>query len=492
MAIATTLMTTPLITWLYPPEIYMKVGEPDDSRFVPELTDLKDPIGEDLNMVLAIPDIKAVSSTMSLLQCLHGPDDAEDTKKGTLTIHGARFLAMNDRMSTVLMATNESDTIQRDPALNIFKTFGNLKRIALVPHLLVTSISDFPKDLAQLAYESKASMLLVPFLESSSSPKTLRRPVEKGVMSLWATSNAEEADQSPSSGTHIMTPTASGSSNSDIAPTYQEEQIRSRMADIIDQLLRKCRVKVGVLVDRGLNDQLLEGQRGEKTEGKKVSILVPFFGGPDDAAAVLFALRLRTHPWVQIHIFHVSVTDVSDEFSRPSVPDAADQRVLDLVKSLSEGPAAPGLGSIEYTTRESSEPLSVVLEELLARRYSLLVGGHMGPRWATLMQQLAGEAANEEMNNDTVWSLLKQDVTATSLRSMIRGFGNGSNNGAASTGGELPPLPLVSTSVTANTHLERILGPIGCGVYREGPTHTSLLMIRKLRVDQHFPPATLS
>jgi hypothetical protein len=446
-------------------------------------------------MVLAIPDIQAVSSIMSLLQCLHGPDDAEDSKKrGTMTIHGARFLALNDRMSTVLMATNESDTIQRDPALNIFKTFGNLKRIALVPHLLITSISEFPKDLAHLAYESKASMILVPFVEPSSSAKTLKRPAEKGVMSLWATSNAGEADQSPSSGTHIMVPTPSGSSTSIPAPTHQEEQIRSRMADIIDQLLRKCRVKVGVLVDRGLNDQLLEGQRGgEKTNDKKVSILVPFFGGPDDAAAVLFALRLRTHPRVQVHILHVSVTDVSDEFSRPSAPDAADQRVLDLIKSLSEGPVAPGLGSIEYTMRESSEPLSVILEELLARHYSLLVGGHMGPRWATLMQQLAGEAANEELNNDTVWSVLKQDATVTSLRSMLRGSGNASGSGAATgTAGELPSLPLVSTSTTANTHLERILGPIGCGVYREGPSHTSLLMIRKLRVDQHFPPTSLS
>ncbi|RKO90697.1 Cation/H+ exchanger, partial [Blyttiomyces helicus] len=60
LAISTTLMTTPLVTWLYPPSAYLKKMEPSEKDFQKDREQLENPLDYDARFVLCLPNIRYV------------------------------------------------------------------------------------------------------------------------------------------------------------------------------------------------------------------------------------------------------------------------------------------------------------------------------------------------------------------------------------------------------------------------------------------------
>jgi len=104
------------------------------------------------------------------------------------------------------------------------------------------------------------------------------------------------------------------------------------------QLIRHAKVKVAVFVDRS---QLRGVQPLESPtnlfgpfSGKGPTILVPFFGGPDDRAALLMAMRLSTLPNTVVTILHIrtiyqaeNVAPIPSRTATPAVTNLR-QRVI--------------------------------------------------------------------------------------------------------------------------------------------------------------------
>ena len=342
---------------------------------------------------------------MNFLQHIQGSDKLS---RGTVMVHAARFLQFDDRLSTVFMASNEQETITRDPALNIFKAFGDLKHITVVPHLLVARINDFPKDLAQLAYANHSELVVIPFQPF----KIMKQEAEPTSISAWL--NVSEGPRQ----------------------NMDREKIVAHLDIIADQLIRKCRVKVAILVDAGVQKRPLT----------TVSILIPFFGGQDDRESVLLALRIGALRKVTIHILHITILDST----RKPNGNIQDLEMIKYIQSLENNGNQQCI--VTYEKVESSTLTDPIFSHLEKNDYSLVIVGHFGPYW-TLYEE---ENQDEE---STVWSLSKIQSTINSLSS---------NN-------ELSHNP---------TLLESVLGPIGLEIYHRNPSSASLLVLRKSRAPE--------
>jgi hypothetical protein len=367
---------------------------------------------------------------MNFLQYVQGPSAVglDDVSRGMVTVHAARFLQINDRLSTVLMASNEQETIMRDPALNIFKAFGDLKHISVVPHLLVSRMTDFPKDLAQLAYANHSELVVIPFQPA----KVIKEVSEPTSVSAWL--NASEGPR----------------------PKVAEDTIVSNLNIFADQLIRKCRVKVAILVDAGLEKQSL----------KTVSILIPFFGGIDDRESLLLALRIGALRNVTIHVLHITIID--SQTKKPvnaGNMDLEDSKMIEYIQSLQKNGNERCI--VTFEKAETSTPYDLVLSHLEKTDYSLVIVGHFGPFWTTTMtEEENDEAGVEEQNNGTVWSLSKIQATISSLSSNTE-----------------KEFTLKSKSSNSSL-LEKVLGPTGFQIYERNPSTASLLVLRKFRVPE--------
>lgn len=361
---------------------------------------------------------------MNFLQYIQGPTvvGLEDITRGAVMVHAARFLQINDRLSTVLMASHEQETIMRDPALNIFKAFGDLKHISVIPHLLVSRMADFPMDLAQLAYANHSELVVIPFQPA----KIIKLESEPTSVSAWL--NLSEGQR----------------------PKVAEDIIVSNLQLIADQLIRKCRVKVAILVDPGVQKQSL----------KPGNILIPFFGGMDDRESILLALRLGALRKVSIHVLHITIVDAQTKAPLNTADmDLEDSKMIEYIQSQTING-----GVVTYEKANCSNPYDLIVSHLEKTDYSLVIVGHFGPYWSVMMSEEKEESGIEEENDGTVWSLSKIQATISSISSHVDNT-----------------LKVVKES--NESLLGKILGPTGFEIYNRNPRSASLLVLRKFRID---------
>ena len=445
MAITVTVMTTPLMTYIIPSKSLLE--EESLEKNLKEDLNLDKPFEKEFNVVIAVPDIYAISGITNLVQYFNHPD-ADNSKIGAITIHAARFMQVNERFSTLFLASNENETIQRDPALNIFKSFGKFRRITVVPHICMTTSQEFAKDISHLAYEQKSDMVILPFYQKPQSlsqrPSTVSdKNHGNNNISSWFHPDKHEKTESTSS----------------------SDDIKSRITDIADQLLRKCKTKVGILVER----------ENQKSFNDTAQILVPFFGGPDDREALLFALRLCVQKAAHIHVLHVWASDGSSQIKDIDDLDIheQDKSLIKYVKNSISNPDPDCQFHLKYTFIESLNPSGTVLEELKRHSYSLIVLGFFGPHWNLIMQddeplkepEEHSQTEQTEQNSNTVWSLFKHQATQSSI------------------GSDKDP-GLFSSSSKSSKYV-KTMGPLGAIIYTEDPNETSMLIIRKLRMNLH-------
>ncbi|KAI8851604.1 Sodium/hydrogen exchanger family-domain-containing protein [Chytridium lagenaria] len=188
LAIFTTCLTTPLITWVYP-ESYYSAGaktKGDGTEFSSSMERFQ--ADEPKALMLCLPNTASVASMMSLLHDIshHRPpvelarfsQDVLPPASGHTaiipvvppktpmpSIHAVRLRQLSDRMSTLILAANEADGASwaKDPSLTVLRTFGLLRGIGVTPHVLFTHARDYAKEVAQLASETDCDTIVVPW-----------------------------------------------------------------------------------------------------------------------------------------------------------------------------------------------------------------------------------------------------------------------------------------------------------------------------------------
>ncbi|KAJ3191969.1 K(+)/H(+) antiporter [Irineochytrium annulatum] len=380
MAVCTTLMTTPLIAIVYPESYHSPVDaklEADDTLdtanvgqhrrllvCLPNTGSVATMMGliHHITENRGIPDQNLLAAASNLSPAA-GLALARAMAAATETpaIHAVRLRPLTDRMSAMLLASSDI----ADPSLVAFRTFGLLRGVGVTTHMVMAEVKDYARDVAKLAYKNDCDTIVLPWrskkrdedgnptaggLNAPAPPSTPSG--QKDYFSHWFGSAATSASAAPSpvgdKDSHVL-PSPIMPPTTPLPLEKQQSYFTERssdawMGDLASQLLGKARVKVAILVDRSRDeladldeieteaalsgkDELVTktgkmrrpSQVKDKMTGppKRTSILVPFFGGPDDRAALQMAMRLASSSDAVISILHVrSMTQVAPEVEK--------------------------------------------------------------------------------------------------------------------------------------------------------------------------------
>ncbi|KAJ3356556.1 K(+)/H(+) antiporter [Allomyces javanicus] len=150
MAILTTLITTPVVTW-------MKLGH-DELAARERALAAGTPHGDDAQLVVvALDAMDHVPALMAVTQAL-----AHRT-------HALRLTELTDRTSAVMRAKDRAHALAKDAVVNVFRTFGTLSRVPVVGTAIeLAPRSEWGKTIAAAAEAVRAPLAVVVAHDSRS------------------------------------------------------------------------------------------------------------------------------------------------------------------------------------------------------------------------------------------------------------------------------------------------------------------------------------
>jgi hypothetical protein len=277
-ALLLTFLTTPLTLWIYPAhlrkaqdaveESNSEVGSADQfkTRFIVVLDKM-----EQLSAAMTFTQLLqspsgAVSGSASAVSITEGEEKhatiedelpvlASSRPAGTQTsVEALRLVELTERTSAVLRSQEAGALLRTDPVLGIFTTFGRLNRVHVAPALAVVPEDAFAGTIGEHARAAGSQMVVLP----------------------WAVP-AEDAGANP------FAPLIA----SDVAYMHH---LRRTFAE--------TPVDVAVFVDMAA--------------AAVQHVFLPFFGGPDDRAALAFVVQLCANPAVTATAVRIRKTDGGD------------------------------------------------------------------------------------------------------------------------------------------------------------------------------------
>ncbi|KAF4465630.1 potassium:hydrogen antiporter [Fusarium albosuccineum] len=204
MALVTTFLTTPLVTWLYPPSYQRKlelwrqgkIGWDGNALDAPQ-GDERDEGDKDIaNRVLVYLRTDGLSSLLSTVSLFtagqpkrqsseqtsavsgkgeksvaqEGLINPEDAPKPLLRIHGCRLVGLTERNSSVMKVSEIEEFAGHDPIIKAFGTSANntTRDVVVSGQISVVPENSFADTLATEATKLKSDLILVPWSETGT------------------------------------------------------------------------------------------------------------------------------------------------------------------------------------------------------------------------------------------------------------------------------------------------------------------------------------
>ncbi|KAL3420839.1 k(+) h(+) antiporter 1 [Phlyctema vagabunda] len=337
MALITTVSTTPLTSWIYPPWYQKKLeawkrGEIDwDGNSLPSGEDsthastekLQDTQVRRLLVYLRLDSLPSVFTFIALLGGdpsttatkthrskaeLHTVDEERESSselvaskpKAHLEVHGIRILELTERTSSVMQVSELDEYTNQDPVVNTFKTFAQLNNVAVSGGITVVPESSYAETITGKASDLFSDLVLIPWSETGS--------MTEGEQSL----QINDQDRF-SSGSH---------------------------ASFIANTLQTATCNIAVFVNRGFGGPAraeprplahnkstlsLRSIRSHKDSttipiaDRSHHVYFPFFGGVDDRVALRFVLQLAQNSNITVTIAHFIFTSSATASKTPNV-----------------------------------------------------------------------------------------------------------------------------------------------------------------------------
>ncbi|KAF3482389.1 K(+)/H(+) antiporter 1 [Arthroderma uncinatum] len=323
MALVTTFVTTPAVSYLYPQWYQIKVerwrrGEIDWDGNV--LDSEHDPnsgseIGRQksqgtsvrkLMIYLRLDSLPSIFTFVSLLgagdgrdpdasRAHHAHDDQESperpgsTRRGRpIEVHALRLVELTDRDSSVMKVSEVHDYSYSDPILNAFRTFGQLYKVAVSGGVVIAPEHAYAETLVNKARDCSSDLVLVPWSET-------------GGMSERQIPLIDDSSEKFSTGPH---------------------------SSFIFNVLKNSKSNVGIFINKGFGGSALSqpkpGQISRTFSGHNTyrtndlamtpspetghHIFLPYFGGPDDQFALRLVLQLANNLSITATIVYMAIT----------------------------------------------------------------------------------------------------------------------------------------------------------------------------------------
>ncbi len=345
MALLTTFATTPLATLLYPPwyqeklkawrrgEIDWDTGAPlpssssPDDEPKPSRPSATDRVRR-LLVYLTLDNMPSILDVVSLFGIAptagshsHPADREEVTPQATsprglsdggkaVQAHGIRLLQLTDRDSSVMSVSQVDEYSQFDPVVNIFRTMGQLQKLAVSGEVAVMPETRFAEALVSKSSAISSDLLLVPW-DKTGGPGTPEAVAE--------------------------------AANSRLDSSY---------ANIIRPVLQNTETNVGIFFPKAIGTHTSNPtpQRVKLTRAYSFSdiktdniptipvtnlshhIFLPYFGGKDDELALTVVLQLCEKPDVTATVVHFSSASSEDQYFSSAAASSLESKYASRVK----------------------------------------------------------------------------------------------------------------------------------------------------------------
>lgn len=256
-------------------------------------------------------------------------DKPRQPPRRPLEVRGIRLMELTDRTSSVMQSTEVAEFTSRDAVFSAFQTFSRLNGVAVAGQVSIIPTSAYAETLAKCAEEAKSDFMLIP----------------------WSTYGglAEE--------------NYGGALSDNDNPN--DRFFNRTYVDYVQSAIGRSTCTTGVYISRGVDDnslskrptltrRALTGLSVHSDHGSPAvqgpvdqnqHIFVPFIGGEDDRAALLFVLQLAHNPHVSITVVHLGFSEDDHELETNSpsssngipkpvvgVPSASDMDLLSTAK----------------------------------------------------------------------------------------------------------------------------------------------------------------
>jgi hypothetical protein len=295
-ALTLTFMTTPLVTWLYPPEkrkritatgvSFSNVADNEPRVRSASRENSNDCRHRKTRFTVVLDKIDHLPGMMALTQLLHSPFDvvtkmaSGSTKKSSgLFFDAFRLIELSDRTSAVMKSSVADVLLHTDPLLAIFRTFGELHDLPVSTSLSVVPYDDLAYSVVDQAKNNMSQLILVPWLPPSVSNKT----------------DAIDGATTPKVSSQVTNPF-----DALFKSGTRDKSANAIHSQFVRGVFSQSKTDVALFIDQGHTPGAINAQH----------IFLPFFGGPDDRLALEFVVQLCANPRISASVVRITKKDM--------------------------------------------------------------------------------------------------------------------------------------------------------------------------------------
>ena len=333
-ALLLTCMTTPTVTFLYPPHLRVRVtatganfnnvdgeqarnhsrasrartsgsGHPDDTKWRSRFT-------------VVLDKVEHLPGMMSITQLLHPspppPNPSNHSSISSLRLSGRRdvsidalrLIELSDRVSAVMKGSATDTLVRTDPTLEIYRTFGDINGVDVATSLAIVSFDDLATSVVDHARNNVSHLVLLPWL-----------PPTHDLDTPW--------DQSPDA--HSPAPTQQQPSSNPFDALFRATHGGAAPTSAVhSQFVREVFLRCTDIDVALYIDPVARSPGDVFRKSTTYHLILPFFGGPDDRMTLEWVVQLCSSTRVSASIIRVRKEDIVEEVREPPEAHISDEK----------------------------------------------------------------------------------------------------------------------------------------------------------------------
>ena len=324
-ALLLTFMTTPAVTFLYPPHLRVRVtatganfnnvdgeaarNQPRTPRPHTAGSGYSDDTKWRTRFTVILDKVEHLPAMMSLTQLIHPsppPSYSSDhssisslrlTSRQDISVDALRLIELSDRVSAVMKGSATDTLVRTDPTLEIYRTFGDINGVDVTTSLSIVSFDDLAASIVDHARNNASHLVLLPWLPPThdSDPPKDSSPDSHPPAPMHHNSSTNPFDA-------LFKATHGGTASTSVVHSQFVRGVFSQCTDI----------DVALYIDPVAR---FPGDAFRKSTA--YHIVLPFFGGPDDRVTLEWVVQLCSSVRVSATVIRVRKGDIVEEVQEP-------------------------------------------------------------------------------------------------------------------------------------------------------------------------------